>query len=56
MHELGLCDALLRMIRKILADEEDVTRVSRVTLEVGELSGVLPRYMYDCWEAVIDGT
>ena len=33
MHELGLCDALLRMIRKILADEEDVTRVSRVTLE-----------------------
>ena len=55
MHELGLCDALLRMIRKIMAEEE-LTQVSKVTLEVGELSGVLPKYMYDCWEAVIDGT
>ena len=50
MHELGLCDALLRMIRKIIAEEE-LTQVSKVTLEVGELSGVLPKYMY-----VIDGT
>ena len=22
----------------------------------GELSGVIPRYLYDCWEAVRDGT
>ena len=55
MHELGLCDALLRMIRKIIAEEE-VTTVSKITVEVGELSGVLPNYLLDCWEAVIDGT
>ena len=55
MHELGLCDALVRMVRKIVA-EEDVTTVSKITLEVGDLSGVLPKYMLDCWEAVIDGT
>lgn len=55
MHELGLCDALLRMLRKIVQDEE-LTAVSRITLEIGELSGVLPHFMIDCWQAVIDGT
>lgn len=55
MHELGLCDALLRMVDKIVA-EEDLTAVSKITLEIGELSGVVPRFMTDCWEAVSDGT
>ena len=55
MHELGLCDALLRMLRKISAEEE-LTAVQKITLEIGELSGVLPHFMTDCWEAVIDGT
>ena len=55
MHELGLCDALLKMIDKI-AKEEELTEVTKVTLEVGLLSGVVPRFMEDCWEAVIDGT
>lgn len=55
MHELGLCDALLRMVRGIAAKEE-LTQVQKLTLEIGELSGVVPTYMYDCWTAVIDGT
>ena len=55
MHELGLCDALLRTVRDI-AKKEELTHVESVTLELGELSGVVPRYMADCWEAVIDGT
>ena len=55
MHELGLCDALLRMVKKIVAEEE-LEHVSKITLEVGDLSGVLPHYMLDCWQAVIDGT
>ena len=55
MHELGLCDALLRMVREISVKEE-LTQVNKITLEIGELSGVLPNYMLDCWAAVIDGT
>ena len=55
MHELGLCDALLRTVRDT-AKKEELTHVESVTLELGELSGVVPRYMADCWEAVIDGT
>ena len=48
MHELGICDALLKMV----ALEE----ISRITVEVGSLSGVVPAYMSDCWEAVTGGT
>ncbi len=55
MHELGLCDAMLRMVRGIIK-EEAITEVQRITIEVGTLSGVVPAYMEDCWEAVTDGT
>ena len=55
MHELGICDALLRMVRGIARDEELET-IRRITVEVGSLSGVVPAYMSDCWEAVTDGT
>ena len=55
MHELGICDAMLKMLRGI-AEEEKLESVQRVTVEVGTLSGVVPRFLEDCWEAVIDGT
>ena len=55
MHELGLCDALLKMVRGMLKDE-GIDEVQRITVEVGTLSGVVPAYMADCWEAVTDGT
>lgn len=55
MHELGLCDALLKMVQGIMK-EEDLVRVDQVTIEIGSLSGVVPKYMADCWEAVVDRT
>jgi len=55
MHELGICDALLKMVRNI-AKEEELEVIQRITVEVGSLSGVVPGYMADCWEAVTDGT
>ena len=55
MHELGICDALLKMVRNI-AKEEELEQIDRITVEIGSLSGVVPAYMADCWEAVTDGT
>ena len=55
MHELGICDALLKMVDKIAKDEQ-LDGISQITVEVGTLSGVVPKYLEDCWEAVIDGT
>lgn len=55
MHELGICDAILKTVDGI-AKEEQLSVVSKVTLELGMLSGVVPRFLADCWQAVIDGT
>ena len=56
MHELGLLDAMLKTVDGIMAKETDVSTVSRITVEVGELSGAVPKFLYDCWDAVRDGT
>lgn len=55
MHELALCDAMLKMVRDI-SREEALTRVHSITVRVGTLSGVIPRFLADCWVAVTDGT
>ena len=55
MHELGICDALLKMVDQIAKDEQ-LEVIRRITVEVGTLSGVVPKYLGDCWVAVTDGT
>lgn len=55
MHELSLCDALLKIARDAVRDE-GLQGVSRISVEIGSLSGVMPHFMADCWQAVIDGT
>ena len=39
MHELGICDALLKMVDGIARDE-GLACVRKVTVEVGSLSGI----------------
>ena len=46
MHELGICDALLKMVDSVAKDEE-LECVKKVTVEVGTLSGVIPAYLSD---------
>ncbi len=55
MHELGICDALLKLVDKV-AQEEELDGVVSFTVEVGALSGVVPAYLKDCWVAVAEGT
>ena len=55
MHELAICDAILKRVDRIVK-EERLEGVNSVTLEIGTLSGVVPAFMTDCWQAVIDGT
>ena len=55
MHELALCDALLKMVRDI-SREEALDGVRSITVRVGTLSGVIPHFLTDCWGAVTDGT
>ena len=55
MHEMGLMDAVLRMVGRI-QQEQHLGPVRRITLEIGELSGVVPRFLEECYEAVAAGT
>ncbi len=55
MHELGLMDAVLRTVKRV-CEEEKLTTVERIVLEVGELSGIELPYLYDGFRAVAHGT
>ena len=48
MHELGLVNYVVKQVSKI-AEENNVTKVGSVTLEFGEVSGIVTSYLYDYW-------
>lgn len=49
MHELGVVFHIMDSLEKV-AKENDVARIRSVTVEVGEVSAVIPHYLTDCWE------
>jgi len=52
MHELGIINALVHTIEGIVKDE-GLTEVEKVVIEVGELSGIVPRYVEECYPAAV---
>ena len=52
MHELGLISAVVTTVEKIM-EEENLTTVEKIVLQVGELSGVIPRYVEECYPAAV---
>lgn len=48
MHELGIVFHIIRSVEEI-GRQNGVKRVDAVTLELGEVSGVLENYLQDCW-------
>lgn len=51
MHELGLCDAIVKMMDGIL-EQERMEGANKIVLEIGEISGVEAHFMEDSWIAV----
>ena len=49
MHELGLVNYVVKQVGKI-AEENQVEKVSSVTLEFGEVSGIVSSYLYSYWD------
>ena len=49
MHELGLVNYAVKEVSKI-AEEHNVTKIKSVTLEFGEVSGIVTEYLYDYWK------
>ena len=48
MHELGTIYYVIDTVEK-LAAENDLKEVASITLEVGEVSGIIPEYLSDFW-------
>ena len=48
MHELGIVFHIIKSLEQIGA-ENGLRSVSTVTLELGEVSGVVDTYLKDCW-------
>ena len=49
MHELGIVFHIIRTVEDV-AKENHVARIQRVTLQLGEVSGVVESYLQDCWK------
>ena len=49
MHELGTVFYVIEQVEQVCRDN-DLTVVGSVTLEIGEVSGIIPEYIVDCWE------
>lgn len=48
MHELGVTFHIMDTLEKI-AEENQVSRINKVTLELGEVSTVIESYLQKCW-------
>lgn len=55
MHELGIIFHIIKAIEEV-GEENNLTAVQSVTLEVGEVSTVIPDYLKDCWRWAADKT
>ncbi|MEG0273642.1 MAG: hydrogenase maturation nickel metallochaperone HypA [Longicatena sp.] len=49
MHELGIIIHLNKTLHTI-AKENKLEEIGAVTLEIGEVSAIIPHYLSDCWE------
>lgn len=52
MHELGVVFYIIRDAKNA-AEENNVDKIASVTIELGEVSGVIPEQLLDCWDWAI---
>ena len=55
MHELGIMYNVVETVVGI-AKENQVEKIEKLVLQIGELSPVVPRFIEECYPAAIDGT
>ena len=48
MHELGVVQHVMKTLRGV-AEENSVTKIGAVTLQIGEVSGIVNEQLTDCW-------
>jgi len=49
MHELGIVFYIINDVKQV-AEQNNATHITNVTLNLGEVSGVVPDLLTDCWQ------
>lgn len=49
MHEMGIILNLAKTLDET-AEQEHIVEIGKVTLQVGEVSGIVTDYFVDCWD------
>ena len=52
MHELGIISAIVKTVVGVM-EQEKLSSVEKIVLQVGELSGVIPHYVEECYPAAV---
>ena len=55
MHELGILVEIVRRVEAVM-DQQGLTRVESVVLQIGEMASVVPYFVEQCYPAAVNGT
>ena len=55
MHELGTINYVIETVEDLCV-ENSLTQVGSVTLQIGEVSGIIPQFLQDYWLYARDKT
>lgn len=55
MHELGIVYEVIKVV-ETFAEANKLVEVSKIVLEIGQLSQAVPRFIKECYPAAVDGT
>lgn len=53
MHELGVVFHVMKTVEEV-AEENGLTEIRSVTLELGEVSAVIDSYLVNCWKWAVE--
>lgn len=48
MHELAIVYSIMKQVEDVCMQNE-LSRVSRITVDIGEVSSIVPKYLLDFW-------
>lgn len=55
MHELGIVFEVIKIV-DAFAVENQLTKIEKIVLEIGQLSQAIPRFIEECYPAAVDNT
>lgn len=55
LHELGVVIEVVKTIENIVV-EQQLTKVEKIVLQIGELSSMIPKYIERCYPAAVENT